>query len=65
MRKLPDMQEVVDTGIADAVSLCRPFIHNPYLVRDLQLGTLSASGCTSCNECMVQMGKGRLRCVLS
>ncbi len=65
MRKLSDIRQVLDNNIADAVSLCRPFIHNPYLVRDLVNGISDSSACTSCNECMTKMGKGRLHCVLS
>ena len=65
MRRLKDMQGVLDSGIADAVSMCRPFIMNPHLVRELREHKAAGSGCTSCNECMATMGQGRLRCVLS
>ncbi len=64
MRNLKDIQQVVDEGIADAVSLCRPFIHNPYLVRDFRNGILNKSACTSCNKCMTQMSTGQLRCTI-
>ena len=63
MRKLKDMQGVLDDGIADAVSMCRPFIMNPSLVRDLRAGTSDTVGCTSCNDCMGTMREGQLRCV--
>ena len=63
MRKLRDMQGVLDEGIADAVSMCRPFIMNPRLVRDLRDGASDTVGCTSCNECMATMREGQLRCV--
>jgi 2,4-dienoyl-CoA reductase-like NADH-dependent reductase (Old Yellow Enzyme family) len=64
MRKLKDIQQVLDDGIADAISMCRPFISNPHIAADFKNGILDSSGCTSCNECMAQMGKGQLRCVL-
>ena len=64
MRTLKDMQQVLDAGMADAVSLCRPFIMNPHLVADLRGGMSVSSGCTSCNGCMATMREGQLRCVL-
>ncbi|OGO39988.1 MAG: hypothetical protein A2147_09545 [Chloroflexi bacterium RBG_16_57_8] len=64
MRKLEDMQAVLDSGVADAISLCRPFIMDPLLVKNLKEGVTKASECTSCNECMAHMRDGRLRCVL-
>jgi 2,4-dienoyl-CoA reductase-like NADH-dependent reductase (Old Yellow Enzyme family) len=64
MRKVYDMQSVLDDGIADAVSMCRPFIMDPYLVKNIREGISSGSQCTSCNECMKEMRQGQLRCVL-
>ena len=64
MRELKDMQAVIDDGIADAVSMCRPFIMDPYLVKKLRDGSSRGSKCTSCNECMARMQEGKLRCVL-
>jgi 2,4-dienoyl-CoA reductase-like NADH-dependent reductase (Old Yellow Enzyme family) len=65
MRTMQDMQSVLDDGVADAISMCRPFIMNPRLVRDFREGLSSSSGCTSCNECMTTMREGQLRCVLT
>jgi 2,4-dienoyl-CoA reductase-like NADH-dependent reductase (Old Yellow Enzyme family) len=64
MRTVIDMQRVLDEGVADAISMCRPFIMNPRLVRDLSSGLAGASECNSCNECMARMNEGWLRCVL-
>lgn len=64
MRNLHDMQAVLDEGIADAVSMCRPFIMDPYLVKNFREGLTDGSGCTSCNQCLGQMRKGYLRCTL-
>jgi 2,4-dienoyl-CoA reductase-like NADH-dependent reductase (Old Yellow Enzyme family) len=65
MRKLKDMQQVLDVGSADAISMCRPFIINPHIVRDFKNGISDSSECISCNKCMAQMRNGQLRCVLS
>lgn len=51
MRKLGDMQQVVQNNLADAVSMCRPFIMDPYIVKKFRQGTADMSGCTSCNGC--------------
>jgi 2,4-dienoyl-CoA reductase-like NADH-dependent reductase (Old Yellow Enzyme family) len=64
MRTVKDMQKVLDEGLADAISMCRPFIMNPHLVSDLRRGLLDSTRCTSCNECMATMGEGQLHCVL-
>lgn len=64
LRKHRDLQSVIDDGIADAVSMCRPFIMDPYLVKNMRIGSSDGSKCTSCNECMKEMGRGKLRCVL-
>ena len=64
MRKLEDMQRVITSGTADAVSMCRPFIMDPYLITHLKSGSLDGSNCTSCNQCMRRMGQGKLECVL-
>ena len=65
MRKLSDMQAVIKGGTADAISMCRPFIMNPHLVKDLHEGISDSSGCTSCNGCMGARRKpGELSCSL-
>jgi 2,4-dienoyl-CoA reductase-like NADH-dependent reductase (Old Yellow Enzyme family) len=63
MRKLADMEHVVKGGIADAVSMCRPFIMDPYIVKKFREGTANSSGCTSCNGCS-GMGRRVLQCKL-
>jgi 2,4-dienoyl-CoA reductase-like NADH-dependent reductase (Old Yellow Enzyme family) len=62
MRTLKDMQAVLDSGVADAVSLCRPFIRDPLLVKGLKDGSAAGSTCTSCNGCLTGMRDGRLIC---
>lgn len=64
LREVNDMQSVLDNGIADAVSMCRPFIMDPYLVKNIREGASLGSKCTSCNECITEMRQGKLRCAL-
>jgi 2,4-dienoyl-CoA reductase-like NADH-dependent reductase (Old Yellow Enzyme family) len=62
MRNLYEMQAVLDEGIADAISMCRPFIMEPYLVKKLRQGLVDSSQCTSCNQCLSRMRQGFLSC---
>jgi 2,4-dienoyl-CoA reductase-like NADH-dependent reductase (Old Yellow Enzyme family) len=64
MRDVRDMQAVLDEGIADAVSMCRPFIMDPLLVKHLREALAETSKCISCNKCLGQTRLGSLRCVL-
>jgi 2,4-dienoyl-CoA reductase-like NADH-dependent reductase (Old Yellow Enzyme family) len=62
-RRLEDMQAVVEGGLADAISLCRPFIMDQHLVAELRSGDLTRSDCNSCNGCVEEMHRGTLHCV--
>ena len=64
MRQLKDIEKVVDSGLADAVSMCRPFVMDRYIVKKFHEGTANSSGCTSCNGC-VGLLRTTLRCVLN
>ena len=64
MRKPADMQQVLDDHIADAVSLCRPLIMDPHLVRKLREASTHESECISCNGCLVLSPGERFRCVV-
>jgi 2,4-dienoyl-CoA reductase-like NADH-dependent reductase (Old Yellow Enzyme family) len=60
---LAGMRTVVDSGLADLVSLCRPFIREPDLVRRLASGQPEVT-CTRCDGCSDLIGVEALRCVL-
>ena len=65
MRRFEDMQAVLNEGIADGISLCRPFINDPYLVRKFREGLTKESECISCNGCLVSIFEGNFGCVLN
>jgi len=48
----------------DFVALGRALIHDPHLVAKLERGEVDRSGCNHCNECVVEMDRGGVRCVL-
>ena len=51
IRSLCVMQEVVDNGTCDMISMCRPFIREPDLVKSMKAGHTDRSLCISCNKC--------------
>lgn len=58
MRSFDVMQKAVESGVADLVSMSRPFIRDPYLVRRLRYGTIDAPTCINCNACLVNLTRG-------
>lgn len=65
MRSKADLETVLDAGI-DLVSLSRPFISEPDLVKKMMEGQ-ERSNCISCSKCFVLMAKykpGGRRCIL-
>lgn len=65
MRELADIRDFIDGGLADAVSMCRPFIMDQHLVQKFRLGLISKSDCISCNQCIQEMHNQNLHCVFN
>jgi 2,4-dienoyl-CoA reductase-like NADH-dependent reductase (Old Yellow Enzyme family) len=64
LRSFVLIEEVVENNEADFVSLCRPFIREPGLVRAWQRGDHERATCISCNQCLDVLKKGeRVRCI--
>ncbi len=55
LRTIHEMESVVNGGYADLISMSRPFIREPSLVRRLRLGQTDRASCTSCNQCFAAM----------
>lgn len=63
LRTFELMEGMVERGDADLVSLSRPLIREPHLVRDWQTGDRHRSRCISCNGCLDYVYKGlQVRC---
>jgi 2,4-dienoyl-CoA reductase-like NADH-dependent reductase (Old Yellow Enzyme family) len=58
IRTLEVAEKFVREGLVDLVSMSRPFIRDPYLVRDFRLGRLAMAECISCNKCNNPRGIG-------
>jgi len=64
IRSLGVAEQVVSEGLADYVSLCRPFIREPDLVKRWKSGDTRKATCISCNECFKPVRAGQpVHCV--
>ena len=45
------MNRILDNNLADFISMCRPLIREPNLVKNIRLGKSSEAMCDSCNKC--------------
>jgi 2,4-dienoyl-CoA reductase-like NADH-dependent reductase (Old Yellow Enzyme family) len=59
MRSLAFMDGVVTRGEADFISLSRPFVREPSLVRRFEEGKALATTCASCNQCLAAIENER------
>jgi len=62
-RRLETMQLAVDRGLTDAVSMSRPFIREPDLVKKLMEGQREAE-CIRCDACRSMFGKAMMQCLM-
>ena len=64
IRSLDIASSILESGDADFVSMCRPFIREPDLVGRWQRGDTRPSTCISCNKCLgVARTSEPLRCI--
>ena len=57
-------RQLVEEGAADYISMSRPFICEPDLVKRWQAGDLAKSACISCNNCVEEVKAGHgLKCI--
>ena len=56
------IQQILDDGHADMISLCRPFIREPRLLVRWKEGDPGPAACISCGLCSTKMLEGPLRC---
>ena len=59
---LADIRDILDGGKADFVSMSRPFIIEPDIVKKFKEKTRGVSLCQYCNYCMMGIEAGPLRC---
>jgi NADH:flavin oxidoreductases, Old Yellow Enzyme family len=65
LRTLSLMENILQNGEADFVSLCRPLIREPGIVNDWRNDKNTKAKCISCNKCYEALIKGTpLHCIL-
>jgi len=52
MRRVNHMEEILEKGYADFISMSRPFIREPFLVKRIEAGKTDRASCVSCNRCL-------------
>jgi len=62
IRSVELMNEVIEDGSSDFVSLARPLIREPDLVRKIEAGRTGMVDCVSCNICLMHEGSEPLKC---
>lgn len=66
VRGLSEMEEVVKKGPADFISMSRPFVREPMLVKRLREGKTVRAACISCNKCFAAaFNRLPLRCYVN
>jgi len=51
LRRVAHMEEVIKNGLADLISMSRPFIREPNIVNKIMEGKVESVACVSCNKC--------------
>ena len=62
IRTLETSQEIIREGKADLVSMCRPFIREPHILKRWRDGESAPATCVSCNRCLVKCPFEGLQC---
>jgi 2,4-dienoyl-CoA reductase-like NADH-dependent reductase (Old Yellow Enzyme family) len=56
IRTLAAAERIVEEGRADLISMSRPLIRDPFLVKHVREGSVDRSACISCNKCFNPRG---------
>jgi 2,4-dienoyl-CoA reductase-like NADH-dependent reductase (Old Yellow Enzyme family) len=54
-RRVEQMEKLIESGEADAIFMCRPFIREPFLVKQIKEGKTKEAACISCNKCVAAL----------
>ncbi len=52
LRRVAHMERVLEQGYADFISMSRPFLREPFLVKRIKEGKTDTASCESCNKCL-------------
>jgi len=54
------MEDIIDSGAADMISICRPLIREPDLIKRWKAGDRNPAGCISCGKCFNVDDQGKM-----
>ncbi len=60
MRSPGVMEDIIESGAADMISICRPLIRQPDLIKHWKAGDSSPADCISCGRCFNLDDKGKM-----
>ncbi|MFX1364973.1 MAG: NADH:flavin oxidoreductase [Promethearchaeota archaeon] len=58
LRNKAYFEEIIEKGFTDFISMARPFIREPYLVKSFKEGKQEKAACISCNRCLAAISNG-------
>ncbi|OHT11496.1 oxidoreductase, FAD/FMN-binding family protein [Tritrichomonas foetus] len=61
-RQFDKMEKLVKSGLADFVSISRPLLKNPFLIKEMYEGKASKSDCINCGSCLINSDYGGVYC---
>jgi 2,4-dienoyl-CoA reductase-like NADH-dependent reductase (Old Yellow Enzyme family) len=56
LRSFSVLEKIIHQGKADFISMSRPFIREPSLIKQFRLGKVETAACISCNKCFNPRG---------
>ncbi len=62
IKSIDSIISIISENKADFVSMCRPFIIEPNIVKKFKEGTQTKSKCINCNYCLIAMEEITLKC---
>jgi len=62
IRRLTDIENIINGNQVDYVSMCRPFIIEPNIVSKFKSGIQNESRCINCGYCLSGVSGAKLRC---
>ena len=58
------IEKIVNEGF-EFIALARPLIHDSNFLLKLKSGEITKTGCNRCNECIVEMDRGGVKCTIN
>lgn len=55
LREIPTMENILKSGVADIVSISRPFLRQPDLITRFKNGTTTKASCVNCGTCIFKI----------